>query len=95
MSLPLAPYLPIRTGSVRSAARVFRFQRHTQRSGRSCGICKGENDEKETLIRHFFTAVVFSAVTGCSGFIPPGLIYTNAISPYSVDYHDTKIGSKQ
>jgi hypothetical protein len=47
------------------------------------------------VIRHFFVTVVILAATGCSGFAPPGLIYTNVISPYSVDYHDTKIGTKQ
>jgi hypothetical protein len=47
------------------------------------------------VIRHFFAAIAILSVAGCSGFTPPGLLYTNVISPYSVDYHDTKIGTKQ
>ena len=48
-----------------------------------------------TVIRHFFSSVAIFVAAGCSGFAPPGLIYTNVISPYSIDYHDTKIGTKQ
>ncbi len=47
------------------------------------------------MIKHFFITAVILAATGCTGFAPPGLIYTNVISPYSVDYHDTKIGTQQ
>jgi hypothetical protein len=44
------------------------------------------------VIRQAFTIVLIFLIAGCSGI---GLIYTNVIRPYSVDYHDTKIGTKQ
>jgi hypothetical protein len=46
------------------------------------------------VIRPIFAIAAIFAVVGCSGIAPPGLIYRNVIQPYSVDYHDTKIGTK-
>jgi hypothetical protein len=46
------------------------------------------------VIRRAFAIVLILSATGCSG-LATGLIYTEVVRPYSYDYHDTKVGTKQ
>ena len=47
-----------------------------------------------TVIRRALAILLILSTTGCSG-LATGLIYTKVIRPYSYDYHNTKVGTKQ